>query len=324
MRILTLFSFFVICNLNTFSQTITCERLTSLKRDVYGFKPSQLPDSLQKIKSKDLDAFWDIAQNNRADAAKCLKGLIKGETNDGFFCFDAATLLLQLDTTGVYLPTVAEGLNKADLEDIQLLSYLQICSFLGHKGIDIDDLTIKLLSLPNAKIYRPLNFIILNAIEASIFLINNMPTSRAESVLFTAIQTGNATAKHNATVVLNLLSTDKGDSLINTLQQKKQLEESTIEYIEQDRRNFIIKSNGLISRLKILESLEDMPYNIEKGFYGFARNEKLISSACKQLTEHDVDKIRLARQKSTQEISQEALNEYYALTKILMTVRNKK
>lgn len=320
-RTITTF-FFILTSTVSFGQT-TCDSLNLLKKSVYGFKPSDLSDSLKNLKSLELDIFWKTAKYNPRDAANCLQTLIENETTDSYFCFDASSLLLQLDTSSKYLPTVISGLKKCNLEDLQLSSYLQICFYLGHKGQDIGELTTNLISIPNARIFLSKHFLTLNAIDASIFLFNIMPTATAESVLISAIQKGNPTAKHNAAVVLNLLSTDKGDSFLNSLIERKQLGDSTIQFIQRDRKDFIIKPKGSVSREKVLEALNDVPYNFEKKFYGFAGNDKLIGSAGKQLNKQDIEKIRTARKKSISDLSDEGLHEFFALTKILMTVRNK-
>lgn len=316
----TLFLLISICS---YSQT-TCDSLTLLKKRIYGFKPSEFSDSLKNIKSAELDTFWQVARTNPKEAAPCLQNLIENETKDSYFCFDASSLLLRLDTTDKYLQTVIEGINKCDLEDLQLTPYLQICFYLGHKGQEIGELAIKLISIPKAKVFLANHFITLNAIDASIFLFNTMSTESAEKILISAILNGNPTAKHNAAILLNYLATDNGDSLLNLMTAEKQLPDLTIEQIKKSRNNLVIKPKGTTSRSKILEALNDVPYNFEKEFYGFAGNEKLIGSACKRLTKQDVDKIRAARQKSTPGLSDEALHEYFALTSVLMTVRDKK
>lgn len=307
----------------SFSQT-PCDSLILLKKQVYGFKPSELSDSARNLKNEDLDLFWNTAKNNLKESIPCLKSLIEKETKDLYFCWDASALLIQLDTTDKYLETVIGGLEKTNLEDLILEPYLQICFYLGHKGRDIGGLATKLISTPNAKVYLSNHVITLSAIDASIFLFNTMPTETAENVLTSAILNGNSTAKHNAAVLLNLLATDTGDSLLNSLILKKQLAQSTIQFIEKDRKTFIISPKGSKNRSKVLEALNDVPYNMGKDFFGFAGNEDLINSACKQLTKQDIIKIRSARSKSTPALSDEALYEYFALTKILMTVRDKK
>lgn len=303
---------------------ITCDSLILLKKKIYGFKPSELTDTLKSLKNNDLDLFWKTARNNPKEASLCLKALIENERADSYFCFDASSLLIRLDSTDTYLPTVIEGLKKCELDDLQLSSYLEICFFLNYKKQDVTELATKLISVPDAKVFLSRHFITLNAIDASIFLFNNMPTETAERCLISAIEKDNPTARHNAAVLLNLMATDSGDKFLDSLIEKKQLDKSTIQFIMKDRKTFTINPKGSESRSKILESLNDVPYNFEKEFFGFSGNEKLIGSACKQLSKQDINKIRSARQKTTLGLSDEALHEYFALTTILMTVRNKK
>ena len=306
----------------SFSQS-TCDSLILLKKQLYGFKPSELSDSLKDLKATELNIFWNTAHNNPPDGAKCLEAMIKNETRDSYFCFDASSLLVRLDSTDRYLPTVIEGLKKCRLEDLQLSSYLEICFYLGYKKQDIAELTTMLLSVPGAQVFLAEHFITLSAIDASIFLLNEMPIASAENMLSAAILNGNTTAAHNAAVALNLLATDRGDSLLNSLMAKKQLADSTIEFIESDRKNLLIEPAGSATRKEILEALEDVPYNLDKNFFGFAGNENLIGSACKVLTIQYLDKVRSASQRCTRGLSDEALHEYFALTDIIMTVRNK-
>ncbi|MNQ89963.1 hypothetical protein D3C85_1052880 [compost metagenome] len=53
------------------SQT-TCDSLILLKKRTYGFKPSDLTDTLKSLKSNELDLFWNTAKNNPIDAGPCL------------------------------------------------------------------------------------------------------------------------------------------------------------------------------------------------------------------------------------------------------------
>ncbi len=199
----------------------TCDSLILLKKKVYGFKPANLSDSLKNLKSQELDLFWDCAKRNPAEATECLNTLILKEEQDSYFCFDASSLLLSIDKKQLYTSTVIKGINKCALEDIQLSAYLNICFYLGKKGQDITALTNKLISIPNASVYLANHFITLNAIDASLFLYNTMSDATAENALFGAIKNGNATARHNGTVVLTLLATERGDSLIQTLIDNK-------------------------------------------------------------------------------------------------------
>jgi len=300
----------------------TCQQLIRLKQTIYGFKPSELNDSLKNLKSAELDEFWSAAKAHPADAALCLKSLIENEEKDQYFCFDAASLLVRLDTTDRYLPSVIAGLKKCNLRDLQLVSYLEICCYLAFRGKDIGELAENFISTPGASVYLEQHVITLDAIDASIFMFNLMDEAVAERILTSAILHGNSIARHNASVLLNLMATDSGDRLIDSLSDQKFLADSTKRLIKEERKSLKNKSAGTISRSKIMESLDDAPYNMEKEFFGFAGNDNLIASACKVLSKNDLDKVREARKKSTPGLSDEALHEYYTLSSIIRTIRN--
>jgi hypothetical protein len=293
------------------------------KERVYGFKPNQLNDSLKSLKSKELDNFWTLSKSNKRESALCIKELIETEKADSYFCFDASSLLLSLDTSTLYHSVVLKGLNKTNLEDIQLSSFLRIAYFLAYKGQNINQLTTKLISIPNAKVYLSDHFITLNAIDAGIFLLNIMGEKNAEKTLITAIENGNSVAQHNAAVLLNVLSTKVGDSLIKRNIENSHFPDSTINRLNKDAQSFTITKEGTLSRSKILEAMKDVPYNFEKEFFGFSGNEELIHSACKVLTKNDLQLVRDARTRSISGLSDEALHEYFTLTAIIFTIKNK-
>lgn len=305
-----------------YSQSI-CDSI-KLKKDIaYGFAPNELSDSLKNLKSQELDNFWNFAKKNKEESALCIKKLIENEKNDSYFCFDASSLLLSLDTSKLYHSTIISALNKTNLEDIQLSSFLKISYYLAYKGQNINELTTKLISIPNARIYLSDHFITLNAIDAGIFLLNIMGEKNAEETLILAIKNGNPVAKHNAAVLLNVLSTNNGDSLIREKISSGSLPDSTINRLNKDNESLTIKKKGTIKRNRVLEAMKDVPYNFEKEFFGFSGNEDLINSACKVLTKDDLKIVRDARTRSITGLSDEALHEYFTLTAIIFTIKAK-
>lgn len=315
-RIITIIVF-VFAAMSCSAQSV-CEKLQQLKQQYYGFKPTILKDKEREKRSADLDKFWDYAKSNKVEAAPCLSQMIQAEKNDLYFCFDASSLLLSIDEKQQYLNAVLEGLRKCDLVDLQLEPYLQITFFLGAHGKDIAPLAEKLISFPNAKIYLTQHALTLDAIGASLFLYNQMGTEKAERSLLSAVANGNATAKFNAAVVLTIISTAKGDSLINRLIAQKQLPDSTIKAVEQTRKALIVKGpcEGKLSRTEILQQLNNSPV-------GEVDSKEMICSAVKVLQPQDIEALRAARQKSMPGLSDEGLERYYVLTSLIVTLRNR-
>jgi hypothetical protein len=282
----TITTFLLILSTFTCSAQSVCEKLTQLKQQCYGFKPTELTDKQREEKSAQLDQFWNIAKNAPEKALPCLKDLILNERNDPYFCFDASTLVLSLDKKQQYLDVVLEGVKKTNLKDLQLEPYLEVCYLLGRNGKDIALPAEKLISTPGAHVYLTVHVVDLSAIDASLFLYNTMTTEKAESSLINIILHGNATGKHNAAVVLNVLSTNRGDSLLNNLMAENKLADSTKQFILKDRRDFIANTKT-------------------------------------ELTAKDEAQVRAERQQSISGLSDEGLQRYFRLTGILLTIRKK-
>jgi len=315
---------FIFVNTACSAQSV-CEQLRKLKQQCYGFKPSEISEIEKERKNTVLDKFWDFAKSNKSESPECLKQMILAEKEDGYFCYDASALLLQLDEKQQYLDVVVEGLKKCRLKDLQLEPYLQICFFLGKKGKDISELAEKLISEPKATVFLTEHVITLTASDASLFLYNTMGTANAEKSLINTIETGNVTGRQNAAQVLNAISTPRGDSLINILIKKKQIPDSTINMILADKKGATASPtcNGDLNRETVLQRLKNYPGEVGQPDSEIAGNDELICSACKALTAEDIEIIRAARNRSTRGLSDEALYDYFALTKILLTVRNK-
>jgi hypothetical protein len=267
------------------AQTL-CEKLAKLKTEYYGFKPNSLDEKQTEAKSADLDKFWNLAKTDPDAALPCLKDMIMAENNDPYFCFDAATLTLTLDKKEQYLDVVLAAAKKADLNQLQGEAFLRVAFFLGHKGKDISPLAEKLLSTPRAHVYLTEHVIDLNAIDASIFLYNLMSIKSAEDNLFNIIANGTPSGKHNAAVVLNILSTNRGDSLLNNLMTENKLADSTKAFILKDRK-------------------------------AFGENPD------KQKSTRDEETVRTERTNTITALSDESIERYFSLTSELMVVRRK-
>jgi hypothetical protein len=305
----------VLFSINCSAQSI-CDSLKHLKQKYYGFKPFGYTEEQLKTKSAQLDKFWDLAMSHKDEAGPCLKDMVLAENNDSYFCFDAASLLVKIDEDK-YLDAALEGVKKSDLKDLQLEPYLDMVYFLGRKGKDISSLTEKLISYPNAQVPLTMHAIILSAPEASLFLYNTMGVPKAEQCLISSLSKGNPTARQNAAVVLTILSTTKGDSVINAMIANKQLADSTIQFV-QKIRTVDMKSDceGTLSRDELLNKLKsDMP--------DFTGSEAIACSAFKNLKTEDADLVRAARERVITGLSDESLERYVAATRILIAVRYK-
>lgn len=303
------------------AQGPVCDTLQALKKEVYGFVVPALKASEREARMARLDSFWNVARRAPEAAAQCIATMIHAETNDGYFCYDAAGLLQGLDTGTRYREAVLEGLSKADLRGLNLEPFLQLTLYLANRGGDIRAPLRRFLELPGNTVFLRDHFATLSGIDASVFLLNTMPEGEQEIFLSDLVRNGTGPARHCSAVLLNLLATPGGDSVLQAAWP--QLADSTRRFIQKDRKDFQLPARGTASRATVLQALADVPYNLEKEFFGFAGNSNLIGSACLRLQPADLEQVRAARRRSTPGLSDEGLHEYFALTGILMTVRAK-
>ncbi|MEO3402644.1 hypothetical protein AAFN85_02000 [Mucilaginibacter sp. CAU 1740] len=303
-----------IVSITAYAQDV-CTQLTKLKQECYGFKPETLNDAQQQAKSAQLDKFWELAKSDKKSSVPCLRAMIKAENNDPYFCFDASSLLLSLDESAESLDAILAGAKKSTLDGLQLESYLQLSFYLGKKGLDVSALAEKLISYPNAHIPLIQHAITLNAIDACLFLYNTIGDAKAEQSLINTITNGNETGRNNAAVVLNLISTNRGDSLINKLIAQKQLPDSVSKFILKDRESFTTKADckATLSRESALQKARSQGND----------DEDYICAASKALKPEDADAVREARYKTIRGLSDEGLGRYFRLTALLMNIRHK-
>ena len=106
-----------------------CVELQKDKSTIYGFHPSQISQKEREAKSAQMDRFWESVKSMRQPGIDCLKQLIVAEQQDGFFVFDAASLLLSLDKSATSLEVASSGIAKADLNDLDSSSYIRAGRF---------------------------------------------------------------------------------------------------------------------------------------------------------------------------------------------------
>ena len=73
-----------------------CQALAEAKRVTYGFHPPQLSASERRLKTAEMDKFWNLAKGAGAQGLACVADFIATEKDDTYFLFDAASLLARI------------------------------------------------------------------------------------------------------------------------------------------------------------------------------------------------------------------------------------
>ncbi len=302
-----------------------------MKKKVFGYRPSQLKREQREVKSKQLDAFWDKARAMGTAAVPCLREMLQAEKDDGFFLFDASSLLLSIDQSSPTLEAVAGALRYADLKEVDPAAYIRLLIWLSWKDVDIGPLAEKYLTYPDVDTYLPQHAMKLDRISGTVLLYGSMPTALADRYLIAALSFKEPYARSTAFYVLVLSMTEESfknlqshANLVADLPSELQHE------IKQIRTYSPVKvpQTTQFTRQKVLLRLHSVirgaSENIDEDNPPWVAGvEGFQDGAIATLTEEDIPVLRQARRRSITGVSDEALYEYFALTKILLGLVNR-
>ena len=156
------------------AQGQACADLETAKRSTYGFRPSKLNANQRKEKSDAMDGFWALVKTRGAAGTNCLRDMLLTEKADGYFVFDASSLLYSLDSSPASLAAISQGLALTNLDDVDILSYVQILVRLSQANVDIGPLADKYLSYPNVETYVPQHAMKLDRESGALILYGSM------------------------------------------------------------------------------------------------------------------------------------------------------
>lgn len=300
-----------------------CAQLQKEKSDIYGFHPAQITQKERETKSAQMDRFWKSVKSQGPQGIDCLKQLIVAEQQDGYFVFDAASLLLSLDTSTTSLEVASLGIAKADLKDLDSSSYIRTTLFLFHRGMDITPLVEHYLMAPEVKGFVPQHAMTLDRETGAIFMYGSLPSSSADESLIRMLNSKESATKHAAVALLSLSLTEDSFKAIKAV-DRTSLPESIRKSVDGSLKRQRIEDAGPTkkSRTEVLQTINRIP-KFGGDFWGVAGDKEFTQSAITLLQEQDLPALREARRKSIYSLSDEALHEYFALTRVLLGVINR-
>ena len=300
-----------------------CAELQKEKAGLYGFHPSRISKEEQAIKSGRMDEFWKSVKDKGQPGIECLKQLIVAEQQDGFFVFDAASLLVSLDQSPDALAVGLTGTSKADLKDLDSSAYVRMTMFLFNKGLDITPLVELYMTAPEVKGFVPQHALRLDRETGALFMYGSMPISAADHSLIRMLKSTEPATRTAAAVLLSLSSTPDSFKALKTV-DRTSLPEAVQKAIDISIKRQKYEDAGPTkkSRAEVLNTLARIP-KYGGNFWGVAGDKEFIQSAIALLQEEDLPALREARRKSIYGLSDEALHEYFALSRILLGVTNR-
>ncbi len=291
-----------------------------MKTRTYGFHPIDLNDAQQTAKSAEMDRFWEATKKRGPDGVQCLRQMIVAEKTDSFFLFDASELLYSLDESPESISAIAQGFPEWDLKDVQIPEYIRTALRLSRDGVDISPLASKYLYFPKVDAYVPQHSLKLGRELGVILLFGSIAPSKVDAILIPALTAEQDYVRSTAALFLamNMTPDDfralRGLRLADLPASVRQQVESTLK-----PGKLPAAKQAKFTREQVLSSLGKIP-NYDRAFSGVAGNADFMSSAMSTLTEADLEAVRNARQRCISGLSDEAIDEYVALSQILLAV----
>lgn len=134
--------------------SLTCAGFNVQLKQTYGFRPSQLDEAAQTVKSKQMDAIWSAVQNDPATLGPCLKTALQS-TDDAWLRYDGSQLLVSIDHSPEAKAMLFDALQRVPMDDVDLRSWVHLASSFGVDGYDTSNLGRKWLAYPKPEYYLP-------------------------------------------------------------------------------------------------------------------------------------------------------------------------
>jgi hypothetical protein len=316
------------------AQQAGCSELQALKKETYGFHPTKLTEQQQTAKESQIDRFRRVAESQGEHGVRCLREMLKSESNDSFFLFDGARLLLHLDDSQPSLAVVSNAAGHSDLREIDPVSYVELVLELARHGVDTGPLAEKYMKYPNVDGYVAEHSLPVDRATGAIFLYGSMTPERADQALVPLLSAKEADVRGAAALQLALNMTYESYRALAALPgldglpgyAQKQVIAALAYHAPADKEIPAYTREQVLARLRTLpRTAEQMQTELKKEspVLGIANDEPLVRSAIASLNADDLGTVREARRAALLSVSDESLDEYAAYTRVILGVINR-
>lgn len=166
----------------------SCTNLKNLINRVYNFKPSKLSPAEQKTKSAEMDKVWDAVRANPTELLPCLRAAIGEPQADPWFRFDGSRLLVEIDPSPTSKATQVKNWMSADLDDVDLRSWVETLTYRGTEGFDVSEGGRRWLEYSKAKYFVPEHAFEVGPAEGALFIFGSMDEAQATPALLKVLE----------------------------------------------------------------------------------------------------------------------------------------
>jgi hypothetical protein len=191
---------------------------------------------------------------------------------------------------------------------------------LSRDGVDTGPLAAKYLYYPKVDAYLPIHSMTLDRNLGAIILYGCMPPDRVDQYLVPALTAQQGYVRSTAALILAMNMTPADFKALRAVKLS-----DFPDVIQQQIENTLKPGEvpplpaPKFTREQVLGFLRQVPDYDEK-FEGVGDNDDFISSAMGTLKEGDLEALDKARQKSIMGVSDEAIDEYVALSLIKLSI----
>ncbi|MBZ5647644.1 MAG: hypothetical protein LAN37_10520 [Acidobacteriia bacterium] len=179
-----------------------CAELQEAKNATYGFLPSRLNKAEQESKSKQMDVFWNAVRSTGTNGIACLRRMIVDEKKDGFFLFDASSLLYGIDKSPDSVAAIESGLERADLNQVDPGGYLSLLIQMSKTDVDTGPLAERYLRHPNVLAVVPQHAMTIDRSIGAVLLYGSMRADLPDKYLIADLNDKEPYVRATAALVL--------------------------------------------------------------------------------------------------------------------------
>jgi hypothetical protein len=302
-----------------------CSKIASAQNATYGFRPSQLSETQRAEKSAQMDAFWKLVKDSGPTGVSCLRGLVERQT-DRFASFDEATLLYSLDPSPASGAVCARGVGRADLADIDPAEYIRFALQLAKQGTDIKAVAQNYINANNdVTVYLPLHGAYkLDRTAGALLLYAVMPTNEIDDSLSAEVKSSSADTRNSAAIVWSMNLSERSfkglaalDQTNLSAQAKKQIRSVLTPFKVQVGPPKYTRAQMLAKIAKFPEMDFDPAVDLK------AESDAMDNSVYATFTPADVEVLRESRRKMITGVSNESVENYIEISRVLLNLINK-
>lgn len=303
-----------------------CNSIANAERKTYGFRPSKLSDKEREQKSSALDSFWNLVKSAGPAGSACLQSLLQTQ-QDGYAVFDEASLLHSLDHSAESSSIAAQAIARADLADLQAAEYIRLSLVLAREGIDIEPIAHNYLNskadvtqyLARHGGYR------LDRTAGAILLYGVLPTDKIDDALSKEVNSDFAETRNSAAMVWSLNLSERSFKGLAALGAMSGYSEEARRAVRHVLTPFEVHvTPPKYTREQMLAKVAKFPEVEMDPAEEFQREDKALdNSVYATFTPVDVGTVRESRRKFITGVSNEAVEGYTEMSRVLLHLINK-